>query len=347
MTSQTITGHRAEKTSTANSTLQTGNANSTKQASTANLNVVNEAKFRLATLPQTSGPEGLQKCHRHSWAFICVLLLLPVICIMKNARGDIGQTPAWQFQRKGREMHMAMGQYHNSRDPQKKSHMLSSGHEGIKDDRQLQGCEDTDSGDSSELHAAPTHEPGPSIWMIQGPCTSSDEGICVQSPNHPSSYGSGEKCTILQLDTSLVMTVAAFDTEGGFDFLYVSDIAYSGTAGPPNGLTSVGDMIWASDGGAELSGWKICARAPNTPATGGTCGDPDPNTNGTDDYVCASLDLVKSVNVSSQACTDAASCNANCCKTPCTTNVDCSNGYACNANVGICQVPTSPINIIE
>ena len=31
----------------------------------------------------------------------------------------------------------------------------------------------------------------------------------------------------------------------------------------------------------------------------------------------------------------------------CTTNADCGSGSMCNANIGYCQVPTSPINMIE
>ena len=54
---------------------------------------------------------------------------------------------------------------------------------------------------------------------------------------------------------------------------------------------------------------------PNTPAYGGTCGDPDPNATGAIDYICPPGYWTKNGSTSS-ACTSMSECNTNCCKTP-------------------------------
>jgi hypothetical protein len=51
----------------------------------------------------------------------------------------------------------------------------------------------------------------------------------------------------------------------------------------------------------------------NTPAPGGTCGDPDPAMPGTMDYACPTGYIAKSSDVTAASCTDVASCDSNCC----------------------------------
>ena len=58
---------------------------------------------------------------------------------------------------------------------------------------------------------------------------------------------------------------------------------------------------------------NCCDEAANAPATGGTCTDPDPDTDGTADYGCPSGYTAKNPAVPDGACTDTTTCNTNCC----------------------------------
>merc|ERR1712176_488890 len=112
-------------------------------------------------------------------------------------------------------------------------------------DRQRGECTDTRSDPSA---AAGT-------WTVTGTgCT--QVGDCIQSKNHPSNYGNNEAC---QIDASEVaITVDAFSTESGYDFLTMSDgQSYSGSSGPPSGTYS-GTFFWSSDFSVTNSGWKLC-----------------------------------------------------------------------------------------
>merc|ERR1719356_997335 len=101
----------------------------------------------------------------------------------------------------------------------------------------------------------PTPAPPPGSWSVTGTgCTMT--GNCIQSNNHPGSYGNNEECSIQAADVSI--TVDAFSTEARYDFLTMSDgVAYSGTSGPPSGRYS-GVITWASDYSVTNSGWKLC-----------------------------------------------------------------------------------------
>jgi len=102
---------------------------------------------------------------------------------------------------------------------------------------------------------APTPAPPPGSWVISGSgCV--ETGNCIQSNNHPGNYGSDEECSIQATDVAI--TVEAFDTESGYDFLTMSDgVEYSGTSAPPSGTYS-GVITWASDYSVTKSGWKLC-----------------------------------------------------------------------------------------
>merc|ERR1719422_793731 len=54
-------------------------------------------------------------------------------------------------------------------------------------------------------------------------------GNCIQSKNHPASYGNNEACTISTYNVAL--TVDAFNTESRYDFLTMGGQSYSGTSG--------------------------------------------------------------------------------------------------------------------
>jgi len=102
---------------------------------------------------------------------------------------------------------------------------------------------------------APTPAPPPGTWSVTGTgCTMS--GNCIQSNNHPGSYGNNEECSIEA--AAVAITVDAFSTESRYDFLTMSDgVAYSGTSGPPSGTYS-GVISWSSDYSVTNSGWKLC-----------------------------------------------------------------------------------------
>merc|ERR1719221_221145 len=102
----------------------------------------------------------------------------------------------------------------------------------------------------------PTPAPPPSgtFEVIAGTgCTTT--GNCIQSNNHPSSYGNNEECTIFAWDVAL--TVDAFSTESGYDILTMAGTPYSGTSGPASGTYS-GEISWSSDYSVVSSGWKLC-----------------------------------------------------------------------------------------
>merc|ERR1719414_2537743 len=82
----------------------------------------------------------------------------------------------------------------------------------------------------------PTPAPPPGTWSVQGSgCSMS--GNCIQSNNHPGNYGNNEACTIEASDVAI--TVDAFNTESGYDFLTMPDgTGYSGSSGPPSGTYS-------------------------------------------------------------------------------------------------------------
>jgi len=101
---------------------------------------------------------------------------------------------------------------------------------------------------------APTPAPPPGSWTVSGTgCT--QVGNCIQSNNHPGSYGNNEACTIDA--NSVSFTVDAFSTESGYDFLTVGGVQYSGTSGPASGSYD-GVISWSSDYSVTNSGWKLC-----------------------------------------------------------------------------------------
>merc|ERR1719343_832511 len=100
----------------------------------------------------------------------------------------------------------------------------------------------------------PTPAPPPGTWSVTGTgCMMT--GNCIQSNNHPGSYGINEACTITAQEVAL--TVDAFSTERVYDKLIVDGLIYSGTNSPPNGTYS-GSISWSSDHSGVQSGWKLC-----------------------------------------------------------------------------------------
>merc|ERR1719401_2200966 len=78
--------------------------------------------------------------------------------------------------------------------------------------------------------------PPPGTWTISGSgCVMN--GDCISSNNHPSSYGNNEQCTVSLAD-DLALSVQAFSTESGYDFLRMGGSSYSGSSGPASGTYS-------------------------------------------------------------------------------------------------------------
>jgi len=96
--------------------------------------------------------------------------------------------------------------------------------------------------------------PPPGTWELSGSGCEMD-GNCIQSRNHPSSYGNSEACTITVFNVPLA--TEAFDTESRYDYLRAGGVGYSGSSGPPNGVYD-GTITWSSDYSVTRSGWRLC-----------------------------------------------------------------------------------------
>jgi len=108
-------------------------------------------------------------------------------------------------------------------------------------------------GEGSAPTPAPTPAPPPG-WSVTGAgCRMT--GNCIESLNHPGNYGNNEACSITAQEVDI--TVSAFNTESGYDFLIMGGRSYSGTSGPSSGPFS-GTISWSSDYSVTKSGWKLC-----------------------------------------------------------------------------------------
>jgi len=95
------------------------------------------------------------------------------------------------------------------------------------------------------------------MWTLEsGPCT--QVGPCISSPNFPENYGNHESCEIdVPPGVTEAISVVAFDTEDGYDYLWVNGHGYSGADGPA-GVTPTSSITWSSDSSVMKSGWKMC-----------------------------------------------------------------------------------------
>jgi len=95
------------------------------------------------------------------------------------------------------------------------------------------------------------------MWTLEsGPCTQS--GPCISSPNFPDVYGNHQSCEIeVPPGVTEAISVVAFDTEDGYDYLWVNGHGYSGADGPA-GVTPTSSITWSSDSSVMKSGWKMC-----------------------------------------------------------------------------------------
>jgi hypothetical protein len=87
-------------------------------------------------------------------------------------------------------------------------------------------------------------------------CHTTIDGLCVTDDPQGSTgnYGNNERCSIL-MNAAATLTATDFNTESGFDFLYVRTARYSGTRGPTGVAVAPGDTLaWTSDGSVIRSG---------------------------------------------------------------------------------------------
>jgi len=124
--------------------------------------------------------------------------------------------------------------------------------------------------------------PTPTLEITGTGCTVDD--VCVQSKNYPDYYGNSESCSV-NVPANQAISVEAFNTEAGFDFLTVNGQAYSGTGscssnscGGRSGIdyslvtASENAISWRTDGSVTRTGWRICFRQ----LTALLYGDPQP-----------------------------------------------------------------------
>lgn len=116
----------------------------------------------------------------------------------------------------------------------------------------------------------------PIPWSFtSGSCTI-DVNYCIQSPNYPSDYDINDACNFTVCNNNPPpMDVQGFNTESGFDYLYVDvngvSVPYHGTTGPNDVTPDAGGTIfWTSDYSVTRSGWKICPAATTTTTAGPT-----------------------------------------------------------------------------
>ena len=107
-------------------------------------------------------------------------------------------------------------------------------------------------GDSS---TTPSTTSAPAPWELSAHgCVMA--GDCMQSLYHPADYGNHQE-SLVTLNDEVYFSVAAFNTESGFDFLKMNGTRYSGTSDPPNGTYS-GTISWNPGFSVTSSGWKLC-----------------------------------------------------------------------------------------
>ena len=73
-------------------------------------------------------------------------------------------------------------------------------------------------------------------------------------------YGDGEACSVSFGGSAKPLAVYHFDTESGYDKLYVNGVAHEGSGDGPLAV-SASTMTWSSDGSVTKTGWKICVTA--------------------------------------------------------------------------------------
>ena len=100
--------------------------------------------------------------------------------------------------------------------------------------------------------------------MTSGACTVASDATCFHSPNYPSNYDNNQQCTItVAAHEEVTLSVTAFTTELGYDYLTVNGFRYSDTSGPEGVHVAAGSTIdFSSDHSVIRSGFEICGACP-------------------------------------------------------------------------------------
>ena len=99
------------------------------------------------------------------------------------------------------------------------------------------------------------------LTVSSGPCTITVDD-CFRSPNYPSNYSNNQDC-VFNATRTFGLRVVTFQTEAGFDKLFVNEVEYSGTVGPDGEWIAVGAQLrWSSDESVTAQGFEICIEAP-------------------------------------------------------------------------------------
>ena len=100
--------------------------------------------------------------------------------------------------------------------------------------------------------------------VTSGLCTVASDATCFRSPNYPSNYDINQQCIItVAAHEEVTLSVTAFTTELGYDYLTVNGFRYSDTSGPEGVQVAAGSTIdFSSDFSVIRSGFEICGACP-------------------------------------------------------------------------------------
>mgnify|MGYP006103604013 CR=1 FL=1 len=114
---------------------------------------------------------------------------------------------------------------------------------------------------ATKLNTAP-------FQVIKGDCKvsgthfNSTGGACVSSPHFPYQYQNNEECVIATNTQGLPLYVLRFETEAGYDFMWVNGQDFSGPyAAFLHGLVPHTVIAWSSDQIKVGWGWQMCVCA--------------------------------------------------------------------------------------
>mmetsp|Transcript_2402 Transcript_2402/g.4041 ORF Transcript_2402/g.4041 Transcript_2402/m.4041 type:complete len:1445 (+) Transcript_2402:190-4524(+) len=105
----------------------------------------------------------------------------------------------------------------------------------------------------------------PTVQILAGNCKiDTNDPLCATSPNYPKRYGNDQMCRLSVPKSPTA--VKDFQTEQGWDKLFINNIAYSGATRsrrPVNVVPLDGEVLWESDGSVTRKGWHLCWPAIN------------------------------------------------------------------------------------
>jgi hypothetical protein len=105
--------------------------------------------------------------------------------------------------------------------------------------------------------------------VTSGRCTvSADRGLCLRSPNYPANYDFYDACkAAVTPSQNIILSVTAFDTEPGYDYLDLGNGQSRFSGSNPIGLQGAvvpagGIITFTSDNLHTRTGFEICGMKP-------------------------------------------------------------------------------------